>query len=146
MSGGKSKFFLDTNILVYSFDNSHGVKRDRAQDLIDLALSTKGGVVSFQVVQETLAVMLGKFKRTIRPEHAGEYLENILLPLCEVVPDAALYRQALSIKRETGFSFYDCLIVAAAVSSGCTHLYTEDLQNGRTIGGLAILDPFTTIA
>jgi predicted nucleic acid-binding protein len=54
----------------------------------------------------------------------------------------SLYQQALSVQDETGFSFYDSLIVAGALESQCRWLNFEDLQAGRSIRGLAIRNPF----
>ena len=34
------------------------------------------------------------------------------------------------------------LIVAAAIEGGCDTLFSEDMQHGRSIGGLAIVNPF----
>jgi predicted nucleic acid-binding protein len=66
----------------------------------------------------------------------------VLLPLCEVFPDASLYSSALSIAEETGWTFYDSLIVGAALAADCSVLLTEDLQHGRTIRGMEIRNPF----
>jgi len=49
---------------------------------------------------------------------------------------------AVSLAREHGLSFHDALIVASAIETGCDILYTEDMQHGRAIGGLAIVNPF----
>jgi predicted nucleic acid-binding protein len=48
----------------------------------------------------------------------------------------------VSLAREHGLSFYDALIVASAVEAGCDILYSEDMQHGRTFGGLGIVNPF----
>jgi predicted nucleic acid-binding protein len=48
----------------------------------------------------------------------------------------------MSLARDHALSFYDALIVAAAIEAGCDILYSEDMQHGRTIGGLAIINPF----
>ena len=57
-------------------------------------------------------------------------------------PTAALYQSAVSFQSRYGFSFYDSLIVAAALEAGCTRLYSEDLQHGQQIQRLTILNPF----
>ncbi len=48
----------------------------------------------------------------------------------------------MSCARDHGLSFYDALIVAAAVEAGCDTLFSEDMQHGRSISGLAIVNPF----
>lgn len=53
---------------------------------------------------------------------------------------------AVSLAREHGLSFYDALIVAAALESGCDTLFSEDMQHGRSIGGLTIVNPFREAA
>ena len=63
-------------------------------------------------------------------------------PLWQVNPTVALYRSAVSLQSRYRFSFYDSLIVAAALEAGCTRLYSEDLQHDQQIQQLTILNPF----
>jgi len=58
------------------------------------------------------------------------------------MPSEALYRRALEIKPRYGYSFYDSLIIAAALTAGCRRVYSEDLQHGQRIGQLTIVNPF----
>ncbi len=112
-----------------------------ALSLLDDAM--KGhGVISYQVVQECLNLMLRKFRQRISLPHAHAYLEEVLLPLCKVRPSDRLFLDALSIAGETGWAYYDSLIVASAIAGECDILYTEDLQHGRTIRGVRIQNPF----
>jgi predicted nucleic acid-binding protein len=106
------RFFLDTNILVYTFDGRAPAKQSLARQLVAEALAGRDGIVSYQVVQEFLNVALRKFDKPMTPSEAQLYLAKVLLPLCEVFPDSSLYSQGLSLVEETGFSFYDALIVA----------------------------------
>jgi predicted nucleic acid-binding protein len=135
-------FFLDTNVLVYTFDASAPAKRARARDLVRGALETGDGVISWQVAQEFLNVALHRFERPLSPREAADYLDEVLAPLCRVFPSPDLFRDALAIHTETGFRFYDSLIVAGAAAAGARILYTEDLQSGRELRGLQIADPF----
>ena len=134
--------FLDTNILVYAFDPEATSKREYAQLRITRALATRDAVISFQVVQEFLSLALRKFPRPMTQPEAQAYLSQVLVPLCEVFPGASLYSSALSIADETGWTFYDSLIVSAALAADCSVLLTEDLQHGRTIRGIEIRNPF----
>lgn len=137
-----AKFFIDTNVLIYTFDQSDPVKKEKAIRLVGEALEEGSGIVSFQVVQEFLSAALHKFKKPLSGDEISGYYEEILGPLCGIYPDAELYRKALRIHRETQYHFYDSLIIASALEAGCKTLYSEDLQNGRRIAGLAIKDPF----
>lgn len=56
--------------------------------------------------------------------------------------DVATYARALALQDRHRFSFYDSLIVAAALEAGCRRLLTEDLQHGQRIEGLRIENPF----
>ena len=136
-----AEFFLDSNVLVYTFDAAAPAKRKRARELVRGALDG-AGAISWQVAQEVLNVALHRFARPLTTREAVEYLEEVLLPLCRVFPSADLYRDALSLQTETGFRFYDCLILASAVASGARVLYTEDLQHGRRVRGVTIENPF----
>jgi predicted nucleic acid-binding protein len=136
------KFFLDTNVFVYTFESRSFSKRALAQDLVSSALDTRRGVISYQVVQEFLNVATRRFAKPMKVPEAELYLARVLMPLCEVFPDTSLYSQALSISSETGFSFYDSLIVASAIVSECAILWTEDLQHRQHIRGVEIRDPF----
>lgn len=139
MSGGD---FFDTNLFVYQVDDAAPVKQARAQRLIADALATDSACVSFQVIQETLYVLTRKFARRVPPDVAVDIMRQSLLPLWRVHPSAALYTRALDLQARLGISFYDSLIVAAALEAGCTRLLTEDLQDGQQTEGLAIENPF----
>jgi len=142
MTVSREKFFLDTNIFVYTFESRSPSKRALARDLVSGALDTRRGVISYQIVQEFLNVATRKFTKPMKVPEAELYLARVLMPLCEVFPDSSLYSQALSISSETGFSFYDSLIVASAIASECAILWTEDLQHGQRIRGVEIRNPF----
>jgi len=137
-----AEFFLDTNVLVYTFDASAPAKRTRARQLVRRALETGDGVISWQVAQEFLNVALHRFERPLSLRGAVEYHDLVLAPLCRVFPSPDLLRDAMAIHGETGFHFYDSLIVAGAAASGARTLYTEDLQAGRELRGLRIESPF----
>lgn len=75
-------------------------------------------------------------------ENAQRFLEQILALLWRVMSNQALYLRGLDVQLRYGFSFYDALIIAAALDAGCTRLYTEDFQHGQKIDGLEIQNPF----
>ena len=136
------KFFLDTNVLVYSFDLENRKKRDRAAGLVAEGLAESRGVISTQVVQEFLNAALRKFSKPLSHPDAQRYLAVVLEPLCTVFASVELFHRALEISGQWKYSFYDALIVASALQSGCSILYTEDLQHRQKIGSLRILNPF----
>lgn len=137
-----AKFFLDTNLFVYSFDTRQPEKQKRALALIESALQSDLGIISTQVIQEFLNVATRKFSVPLGHADCIAYLKTVLLPLCEVYPDPGLYEASLEIRKETGYSFYDSLILAGALHGGCEVIYSEDLQDGQEIRGLRIQNPF----
>ena len=137
------KAFLDTNLFVYCFDPREPAKQDRSQAIIAEALQTGNGIISTQVVQEFLNVALRKFAIPMKTSDAEKYLAHVLYPLCQVFPDLELYQSALRIGKESGFSFYESLILAGAQNGGCDILYSEDLQGGQQVGSVKIVNPFT---
>jgi predicted nucleic acid-binding protein len=136
------RFFLDTNLFVYSFDRSAPAKAQRARQLIREALTTQKGVVSYQVVQEFFNVALKKFSQPMQAADAGQYLNTIFRPLVAVHSSQALYAEALFLYAQGGLSWYDSLIVSAAVQARCEILFSEDLQHGRRFGSLEVRNPF----
>ena len=136
------RFFLDTNIFVYSFDQSATAKSQISLQLIRKALTTQKGVVSYQVVQEFLNVALRRFSQPMQAADAGQYLNTVFRPLLGVHSSQALYAEALSLHARSGLSWYDSLIVSAAIQARCDLLYTEDLQHGQRFGSLVVKNPF----
>jgi predicted nucleic acid-binding protein len=139
MSG---KYFLDTNLFVYCFDDRVPEKKARSLALIADALKTGDGVISTQVIQEFFNVATRKFSVPMRLDDAKIYLDRVMLPLCRVFPNRDLYLTALDTMHEARLSFYDALIVSGAKIGECSILYSEDFQSGQQIGPVTILHPF----
>lgn len=136
------KFFLDTNLIVYTFDKNAHEKRTVAQGLVMQALHTQQGCISWQVIQEFMNVARHKFSSPLNAPDCQLYLKEVLEPICEVYPDATLYQKALEINHRWQYHYYDALIISAALKAECRILYSEDLQNGQRIDSLRILNPF----
>jgi len=139
MSG---KFFLDTNIFVYTFDSVASDKQRIARQLVAKALNSQQGLISYQVVQEFLNVATRKLSPPLKPVDANTYLDKVLTPLCEFFPCIGYYAKALKISEQWKYSLYDSLIITAAIETECEILYTEDLQHKQAIQGLTIINPF----
>src|SRR5712692_3249369 len=133
MSG---RFFLDTNIFAYAFDAKAPAKARRASQLIRRAADTGKGIVSYQVVQEFFNVAFRRFAQPMSAAEAEQYLITVFRPLLAIHSSSVLYVEALRIAGEYLLSWYDCLIVAAALQGECSVLYSEDLQNGQKIDNL----------
>jgi predicted nucleic acid-binding protein len=136
------RFFLDTNVFVYSFDRSAPAKARRALQLIRGAIETRKGIVSYQVVQEFFNVALRRFAKPMTLADAEQYLATVFRPLIAVHSSQALYGEALLLSDRFSLSWYDSLIVAAAIEGQCSVLYSEDLQSGQRFEDLEIQNPF----
>lgn len=134
--------FLDTNILVYTFDDSAPDKRETARGLVRRALEDGGAIISWQVVQEFLSLASRKFARVLCAADRARYLQGVLAPLCEVFPTVELYGVALDVQERWQLSFYDASILAAALVADCGTVFTEDLHHGLVVRGLSVVDPF----
>jgi predicted nucleic acid-binding protein len=136
------RFFLDTNVFVYSFDASAPAKARRAGELIRRAIATGKGIVSFQVAQEFFNVALRRFAQAMTVAEAEQYLATVFRPLMAVHSSQALYAEALWLSERYGLSWYHALIVAAAIEGESSILYSEDLQHGQRFGDLRAENPF----
>src|SRR5215469_16256609 len=139
MSG---RFFLDTNIFVYSFDASSPKKSAQSTKLIRSAIETRGGIVSYQVVQEFFNVALRRFAKPLSSADAEQYLLTTFRPLLSVHSSPALYGEALRTGARFRLPWYDSLIVASAIEGQCDVLYSEDFQDGQQFGRVLISNPF----
>jgi predicted nucleic acid-binding protein len=126
--------FFDSNVLIYAF--STDVRRQRA-----LTTIAGGGVISTQVLNEFTNVLRKKQKQDWPVIEAA--VQSIRFRFPDTAPlTADAHAAALALARDHTLAFYDALIIAAAIEAGCDTLYSEDMQHGRSIGGLTILNPF----
>jgi predicted nucleic acid-binding protein len=131
--------FLDTNVLVYTDDADAPGKQSKALDLYERLARERSGVVSTQVLQEYFVASTRKLG--VDPELARRKVE-LFGTLGLVVLDRTQILGAIDLLRLHGLSFWDALIVQAALDANCRVLYSEDFQSGRAIRGLRIRNPF----
>ncbi len=130
----RADVFLDTNVLLYLL-SGEAAKADRADER-----RAGGGTVSVQVLNEFAAVARRKLAM---PWPEVREVLAIVRAVCAIVPVAeATHDLGVAVAERYGFSVYDGLIVAAASLAGCGLLYSEDLQDGQTIRGVVVRDPF----
>jgi predicted nucleic acid-binding protein len=134
--------FIDSNVFVYVFDETAPAKQAKARQLIEAALRVGDTCISYQVVQETLNVITRKLRVRADEGQANAFLNDVLMPLVDVMPSQNLFAHGIALQARYQLSFYDSLIVAAALEAGCTTLYTEDLQAGLRVDALTVVNPF----
>ena len=133
------KVFLDTNILLYAYSEDELLKQEVALKPLD---THEGSLhISIQVINELSNILLKKFKLSTNE------VESALLEINDVATilsfDLKTQLKALKLKDRYQFQYYDALIVATALESNCSILYSEDMQNQQLIENrLTIVNPF----
>ena len=136
------KAFIDTNVFVYAQDNSDETKTKISQELIAKLFLEKQGFISTQVIQEFCNVFLKESEKPLRPNDVAEIIDDLMGPLLAHTPDNSFYKRAINTYSKYSLSFYDALIVQAAIDLKCELLYSEDMQNGARYNGVVIVNPF----
>jgi len=131
--------FFDTNVLIYSDDNSAKRKQSRALELLAEHRRAGTGVVSLQVLQEYFVTVTRKLQ--VDDQVARRKVE-LLAQFDVAAPEIVDVLAAIDLHRLHQFSFWDALIVRAAQQTACRVLFSEDLQHNRVIDGLRIVNPF----
>lgn len=136
-----AKAFFDTNVLVYAFDKDEPEKQAVAKRLIGQFGSDGQLIVSTQVLQE-LYVTLSKMGKQALPAEEVEEIVNDFAEYPLVQVDKMIISGAMKRHQSKAFSFWDSLIVEAALQANCQILFSEDMQDGQQIGQLVIQNPF----
>ncbi len=133
------KVFLDTNFLVYQLDRRFAAKQRLSRDMTRELVRRGEAVISTQVLQEFYVVATTRLK--VDPVLARGIMNRLAnMEVVTVTPD--LIDQAADITIHNKVSFWDALILAAAASANCERLVSEDLNDGQTIYGVRITNPY----
>jgi predicted nucleic acid-binding protein len=134
-----ARSFFDTNVLVYADDKATPAKQRRALDLLAEHRRARTGVVSLQVLQEYFVTVTRKLR--VDPEIARRKVE-LLAEFDVATPEVSDILAAIDLHRLHRFSFWDALVLRSAKQTGCSVLFSEDLQQAREIDGIRIVNPF----
>jgi len=135
--------FLDTNVLIYLFDKDSPNKAAVARQLYSRLVREKSGLVSVQVLQEFFVTLSKKFSLTLSPDDVEREVRDLSALLKVIETDVALVLASITLSRRHTLSFWDGLIIQAALRGGASVLYTEDLQDGQVFDSLTVRNPFT---
>jgi predicted nucleic acid-binding protein len=135
------RYFVDTNVFVYTYDRNDTAKSDRAEAWVQWLWERAACSVSWQVIQELYWNAVQKF-------HApAEKIREHVAFLAELEPPdvtLGLLERAWFWTDRAGISFWDALIVSAAERCECRYLLSEDFQAGRQFGSVEVVNPFET--
>lgn len=133
------RVFIDTNVIVYTYDEDAPVKRDEARRLVKDAFIKNIGVVSGQVLSETYVTLTKKIGIPV-----SDALEEIRrcsrFRVVEITSNLVL--RAIEIQSEYDLSYWDSLIIAAAEFASCDIVWSEDLNDGQRYGSVIVRNPF----
>jgi predicted nucleic acid-binding protein len=133
--------FVDTNILVYAYDETAGAKHEKARALLTELLHTGEGCLSMQVLQEFFVTLTRKIPEPFQASEAARrvaYLAEWNLH----VPERSDLFSAIDLHQQFEISFWDAMVIQSARRLRCRLLWSEDLTHGRTYAGVTVRDPF----
>lgn len=131
--------FIDTNVLVYADDAGEKKKRARAQSVLGALIRSGEAVLSTQVLQEYFAIATRKLGM---PAEAARARVETLAKLDVVRIEPEMILSAIDLHRLRPVSFWEALIIRAAVAGACGRVLSEDLGHGETYEGVRLENPF----
>lgn len=135
------KIFLDTNIIIYAYDLSAGRKHETARKVLMDLWNSGRGLLSTQVLQEFFVSATRKISRPLDLKVAKDIVSD-LLRWDLIVNNGESILEAIEIHSRHNYSFWDSMIIQAAINGGASLLISEDLSDGKTINGVTIKNPF----
>lgn len=138
MSG---RVFLDTNVLVYLYDQDAPEKQKKARAILEGSPANTHFIISTQVLQEFWVTVSRKFSKFL-PEDTAFAATWQLRAFPTIQVNGEMVFKAIAVQKGFRLNFWDALIIQAALASGCSILLTEDLQHGFQIGDLTVVNPF----
>ena len=136
--------FIDTNVLIYVYDTRDEDKQKTAENLIAYLLENSTACINMQVVEEFCSVAVNKLK-IIDHSELATILRKSLIPMLRHAASPPFIYDAVRLHANNKLSFYDSLIIQAAIDTDCDVLYSEDLHDGQVFGKLKIVNPFKKI-
>ncbi|MGA9389054.1 MAG: PIN domain-containing protein [Candidatus Sulfotelmatobacter sp.] len=135
------KTFVDTNVLIYAHDVDAKAKHEKAKNILRELWTHRTGALSTQVLQEFYVNVTRKIAKPLSKVEARLIVNSYSIWCSETTP--AEIAAAFRIEDESRIGFWDALIVASAVKSGATRIFSEDLNAQQKIAGIRVENPFT---
>ena len=146
ISNATDKFFIDSNVLIYSYDSADPRKQSVAAALVADLLVQGNGAVSVQVLGEFFSSITRRIANPLSVEEAGRAVEAIgsSATLDVLSIDMPMVWRAISTHSRYGTTYWDSLIIAAAERAGCSTILSEDFNPGQSYHGILAVNPFAT--
>lgn len=133
--------FVDTNIFVYAYDLTAGIKRSQAKKCIKALWEDQTGCLSVQVLQELFVNITRKISNPLDSSTAKQIIADLSQWRVHI-PDAEDLLLAIDLSDKYQLSFWDAMIVESAISLGCKRLISEDFSHGMKFGEIQVINPF----
>ena len=142
MSG---KTFLDSNILIYAYDNGDDVlKQNRAQKILNEGIASDDIVLSAQVLSEFYTTVTKRFENPLSSVEALNVIE--LVNVLQIISiDVSLVKRAIETQERYQINYWDGLIITAAERARCSTIFSEDLNAGQLYHDIEVENPFTDL-
>ena len=135
------KIFLDTNILVYAYDEYDQQKQKKAQNLLTEGMESERFVLSVQVLSEFFNVVTRRIRQPMSPDEAQKIILMVsILPIQDI--DFHMVNRAIDTHKMYHISYWDSLIIGAAERAECKMILSEDMNDGQTYHDILVRDPF----
>ena len=135
-------FLVDSNVLVYAYDQSEGRKRQRAIEVLEAVATGQAGFLSTQILGEFFVTATRKIPSPLSLREASTVVTRYIESWSVIHLTAALVLEALRGVEQHQLHYYDALVWAAAKLHQVQEILTEDGQHGRLIEGVRYLNPF----
>lgn len=136
--------FCDTNVLVYAFDTSAGIKREEARLLVERLWREGAGVVSVQILQELFVTLTRKVRNPLSVGNARALVADFAAWRV-IAPEAKDVLAAIDGAERWQVSFWDAMVLQAAHIAGADILWSEDLNSGQSFNGTFVQSPFNQV-
>lgn len=136
--------FVDTNILIYAHDRGQEERYEIAKGTLQRLWETDTGALSTQVLQEFYSVATRKLKPAMSHRDARTIVAAYS-EWCVMGTDPQLLVSASVLCETHKLSWWDSLVIEAALRCGASTLLSEDLQDGRSFATLTVRNPFAEL-
>lgn len=141
MTSMTARLCLDTNVLIYALDPAEPMKRKVSADLLRMTISNHTLTLSPQSLNEAYRVLT--HRRQIMPPAAVRSFLSTLAPWAVAPLDGDTTVRAWAVQDEAKTSWWDSLMLAAALRAQCGLFLSEDLVDGMEVSGMRIANPFS---
>jgi predicted nucleic acid-binding protein len=132
--------FCDTNVLVYAYDTTAGLKHEHARQLVERLWHGRSGALSVQVLQELFVTLTRKVRVPVEPRVARAIVTDFSVWRV-IEPTASDVLTAIDSMMQWHLSFWDAMIVTTARRAGAVVLWSEDLNPGQVFDGVTVNNP-----